>query len=224
MTNFAAAITRGPGIALIAELKRASPSAGVIRPDYDVEADARAYAWGGAAALSVLVEPKGFMGDIKHVAQAKAASGLPILYKGFITTPDELMGAIQSGADAVLLITALSYWKLIELIIRAEDSGVTPLVEIHTLFEMDIACQAGARVIGVNCRDLTTSVIDYGVFERLIPRLPENITVVAESGIRGPKDIQLVKSLGADAVLVGEHLLRQADLETAARELVEAGL
>lgn len=220
---FAQSLMAG-GVSLIAELKAKSPSAGTIRPRFDVAGGARAYTRGGARALSILTEPFFFGGRPDHVSLARAASPLPILRKDFIVDPYQVVEARAVGADAILLIVRLlTDWELITLQRLAWDWNMDVLVETHNTDDLDRAKKAGARMVGVNSRDLDTLKMSRHAFERLVPRAPKGAVVVAESGIQSPADVVRVASLGVNAMLVGESLLKQKDLESAARTLVSAG-
>lgn len=220
---FAQALMAG-GVSLIAELKAKSPSAGLIRHRYDVTTGARAYKKGGARALSILTEPAFFGGRLEHVALARVASGLPVLRKDFIVDPYQVVEARAAQADAILLIVRLlTDWELITLQRLAWDWNMDVLVETHNTEDMDRAKKAGARLVGVNSRDLDTLKMSRHAFERLVPRAPKGAVVVAESGIKTPADVERLTFLGVNAMLVGESLLKQKDLESAARTLAAAG-
>lgn len=220
---FAAALKK-PGVALIAELKAKSPSAGLIRPRYDVAEGARAYARAGARALSVLTEPRFFGGKLEHLALARKASGLPILRKDFIVDPYQVVEARVHGADAILLIVRLlTDWELATLQKLAWDLKMDVLVETHDVQELDRAKKVGARLIGINSRNLDTLAMDSRAFEKRVPRAPRGAVLVAESGIKTPDDVRRLSVLGVHGMLVGESLLKQKDLETAANILVSAG-
>ncbi len=222
--DFAKAIRKKGRIALIAELKQASPSAGAIRGDYDVAAGAKAYAKGGASALSVLTEENYFLGRLEHLAEAKAAVKLPVLRKDFIIDPYQVVESRVHGADAVLLIVALlKQGELIKMLSMARKMKMTPLVEIHDLNELGRALDAEADVIGINSRNLKDLSMDPLAFRKLVPFVPPGSLVVAESGIRNLDDVKSLKRLKVNAMLVGESLLRQPDLTAAAKILVEAG-
>lgn len=221
--SFAGALKR-EGVALIAELKAKSPSAGLIRPRYDVAAGARAYARAGARALSVLTEPRYFGGKLEHLKLAQRASTLPVLRKDFIVDPYQVVEARAHGADALLLIVRLlTDWELVTLQRLAWDLKMDALVETHNGEELDRAKNAGARLIGINSRNLDTLAMDPRAFEKLVPRAPRGAVLVAESGIKTPEDVRRLSGLGVHAMLVGESLLKQKDLETAARVLAAAG-
>ncbi len=224
LRDFAESIRSADGVALVAELKKASPSAGVIRAPYNVAEGAKAYARAGAAALSVLTESVFFQGNISHIGLAKDAAGLPVLRKDFLFDPYQIIEARAHGADAVLLIAAiLKDRELLSLIRLAKSLGLAPLVEVHDGNELERALSAEAPIVGVNSRNLKDLTVDLNTFSKLLPKIPDTVLTVAESGIRGPKDVQMLKSLGADAMLVGESLLRRKNMGTAARVLINAG-
>ena len=203
---------RAPGISLIAEVKRASPSRGEIRPDLDPVALARIYADHGAAALSVLTDWPFFRGALEDLKTARAAVDLPVLRKDFILTEYQIYEARAAGADAVLLITAaLDDPTLRELQILAHTLGMDALVEVHNAEELDRALTIKPEIIGINNRDLHTLDVRLETTERLRPRIPEGILVVAESGVRGAEDIARLRCTGIDAVLVGTALVSASD-------------
>lgn len=221
---FAEALVREKGVAVIAELKARSPSAGMLRPDYDVPAGAAAYARAGARALSILTEPHFFGGRPDHLTAARGACELPLLRKDFIVDPYQVAEARAHGADAVLLIVrVLDPAVLDRLMAEVRRWRMEALVEAHTAPEVDRALKAGARLIGINSRDLDTLRMDPGAFARLAAGVPADRILVAESGIKTAADVRALKPLGVRAVLVGESLLKQPDLEQAARLLVDAG-
>ena len=221
---FRRAITRADGpLRFLCELKKASPSKGVLRESFDVEALARAYKEGGASALSVLTEPDYFKGDPSYLTRARAASGLPCLMKDFVLDPWQLDEAISLGADAVLLIVALLPLDRLDALVRqARAKGLDTLVEVHTEAELDVALAVGGDLIGINNRDLTTFVVDPGVTLRLRPLVPAAVTVVSESGIATPEDIARLTAARVDAALIGEAFMRQDDVRGAVASLVEA--
>ena len=209
---------------LIAELKKASPSKGVIREDFDVAALARACRDGGAAALSVLTEPDWFQGAPEYLTLARRESGLPCLMKDFVVDAWQLDDAVSLGADAVLLIVALlSLDGLSSLLRMAWARGLDVIVEVHTEAELDLALAAEANLVGVNNRDLTTFEVDPTLTLRLRERIPPGVVVVAESGITGPDDVRPLVRAGVDAVLVGEAIMRKDDVAAAVAELAAAG-
>lgn len=203
---------RGPKLAVIAEMKQRTPSMGVLSEDYSPADLAHAYAGGGAAAISVLTHMAGFGGRVEHLLAARAASGLPILRKDFVTDPYEVAEARACGADAVLLIVAaLEPAHLRDLLAVAKSRGVAALVEVHDEAETAAAVEAGAPAVGVNHRDLRDFSVDLGLTERLRRLVPRETVLVAESGIHGPDDARRMREAGADAVLVGELLMRSPD-------------
>jgi len=204
-------------------VKRASPSRGPIAPDVDAAALAGRYLTGGASAISVLTEPAEFLGSLDDLSVV-AGLGAPTLRKDFIVDPYQVWEARAAGASAVLLIVAaLDDVAMTRLIAACTDAGLDALMEVHDEAEARTATDTGARLIGVNARDLTTFEVDAGAVARLRPRLPSDAIVVAESGVRGPADVRAVAAAGADAVLVGEHLVVSADPAGAVAELVAAG-
>lgn len=212
------------GVGLIAELKAKSPSAGLIRPCYDVVAGARAYARAGARALSVLTERHFFGGKLKDLSLARRVSQLPVLRKDFIVDPYQVVESRAYGADAILLIVRLlTDWELVTLQKLAWDLKMDVLVETHDRAELARAKKAGARLIGINSRNLDTLTMDPHAFERLVPLAPRGAVLVAESGIKTAEDVNQLSRLGVHGMLVGESLLRQKDLKTAAKVLVAAG-
>lgn len=213
--GFAAALARtaaSQGLAVIAEAKQASPSSGVIRSDYDPAALARGYARAGAAALSVLTEGPHFGGELAHLAAARAAVSLPVLQKDFLIDPWQVYASRLAGADAVLLIARiLPGPRLHKLRLLAAELGMDALVEVHTAAELDLALSSGARLIGINNRDLATFKTSLQATLALAPRVPPDVLLVSESGIATPDDLRRLQAAGVRAVLVGESLLRAAD-------------
>lgn len=219
-----AAALRQEGVAVIAEVKRCSPSKGALAAIADPAALARDYEAGGSHVVSVLTERRRFGGSLDDLIAVRSAVDVPLLRKDFILTAYQLWEARAYGADlALLIVAALEQNALVSLIERAESLGLTPLVEVHTEAELDRALAAGARVVGVNARDLTTLELDREVFGRLAPRVPDGLIKVAESGIRGPHDLLAYAAAGADAVLVGESLVTGGDPRGAVADLVTAG-
>ena len=211
---------RGAHVAVIAELKRSSPSKGAINADMDAGRQAAAYASGGAAALSVLTEPTRFGGSTADLAAAARATPVPLLKKDFHVDPLQILEARALGASAVLLIArALDDDALAALAAVAHDVGVEPLVEVRDEWELDAALAVGARVIGVNNRDLETLAIDRATGDRLIPRIPAACVAIAESGVRDADDVAAAARVGADAVLVGSSVSAASDPERAVRAL-----
>jgi indole-3-glycerol phosphate synthase len=209
------------GVALIAEVKRRSPSKGDLRPDLDPAGLARAYQRGGASAISVLTEPLHFGGSPEDLRAVRAAVPLPVLRKDFVTTPYQVWEARAWGADAVLLIVAaLDGERLADLLAEAGRAGLDALVEVHTREEAAVAAKAGAALVGVNARDLATLTVDLGRFAAVRDALPAGATIVAESGIRTGADVQAAAGAGADAVLVGEALVLADDPAATAAALL----
>lgn len=220
MRDFEAAL-RAPGRRFIAEIKRRSPSAGPIREPLDPEWVARRYEASGAAALSVLTEPEFFGGSEADLAHARGAVSLPVLRKDFVLDSGMVRESRALGADAVLLIAAvLSPADLRTLVASAREAGLAALVEIHDESELDPALASGARIIGVNSRDLRDFSVDLARAERLAARIPDGLVKVAESGIKGARDVARLESAGYRAFLVGESLLRAEDPGAALAELV----
>ena len=220
--DFAEAFQTGRGPRVIAELKKASPSKGLIREDFRPSELAAELVGAGAAALSVLCEPHKFLGNEDYIRQIRAATPIPILYKDFVTTPYQIAAARAAGADAVLLIVAAMNsfaLSLEELLACARGYGLQALVETHTEDEARIAIESGARIIGVNCRDLKTFHTDPAITADLIRRLPQGIVKIAESGIRTADDITSLIAAGANGFLIGETLMRAAHPGTALRQL-----
>ncbi|GAB3858702.1 indole-3-glycerol phosphate synthase TrpC [Dactylosporangium cerinum] len=215
---------RAPGVGVIAEVKRASPSKGQLAEIPDPAELAKEYAAGGARAVSVLTEGRWFGGSLDDFAAVRAAVDVPLLRKDFIVSSYQVHEARAFGADLVLLIVAaLDQNTLSGLLDRIESLGMTALVEVHDEEETDRALEAGARVIGINARNLRTLEVDRTVFERIAPGLPNDVVKIAESGVRGPHDLIRYASAGADAVLVGEGLVTQKSPRDAVAELVTAG-
>jgi indole-3-glycerol phosphate synthase len=209
------------GISLIAEMKRASPSRGPIRPGASVPEVARVYQEAGAAAMSVLTEPHHFGGSLDDLAAARAACDLPLLRKDFLVDEYQLLEARAAGADAVLLIAAaLGQDRLAQLIAVASELGMDALVEVHDEDEVEAAVAAGAEVIGVNNRDLRSLEVDLETSFRLLADIPAGTVVVAESGIRRRGDVARLEEAGVDAILVGEALMDAEDPVAAARALL----
>ena len=215
---------KGQDVAVIAEVKRASPSKGNMAAIPDPAALAREYEAGGATVISVLTEPRYFGGSLADLAAVRDCVTVPVLRKDFVISSYQLWEARAHGADMVLLIVAaLEQNALVSLVERAMSIGLVPLVEVHTDAEVVRAADAGAKVIGVNARNLTTLEVDRGVFARLAPLIPGDIVKIAESGIRGPRDLFACAAAGADAVLVGESLVTGKDPRSAVADLVTAG-
>ncbi|MCA6254243.1 MAG: indole-3-glycerol phosphate synthase TrpC [Phenylobacterium sp.] len=222
--GFATALSAraSPGhLALIAEIKKASPSKGLIRADFDPPNLARAYAEGGAACLSVLTDGPSFQGDDADLVAARAAVTLPCLRKDFLVDPWQVAESRALGADAILVILAMVDDILAaELLSEAARLGMDALVEVHDEAEMGRAGRLGARLVGVNNRNLRTFVTDLAVTERLAAQRPENAQLVTESGIFTRADAERLSHSGAVAMLVGESLMRQPDVTAASRDLL----
>jgi indole-3-glycerol phosphate synthase len=217
--DFVGALRR-PGLAVIAEMKQRTPTMGVLAEDYEPVELARAYTKGGAAAISVLTHMAEFGGRPEHIESARVATDLPILRKDFITDPYEVGEARAAGADAVLLIVAaLESGALGRMLAVVRSRGLSALVEIHDEREAAVALEAGAEAVGVNHRDLRTFEVDLGLTERLRPLIPDGVVLVAESGIRSVGDARRLRDAGADAILVGEMLMRAPDVAACVREL-----
>jgi indole-3-glycerol phosphate synthase len=207
--GFAAALRSGPNVAVIAEIKRSSPSQGLIAPDADIAATAAAYAAGGAACMSVLCAQRDFGGSPAYLAEARAAAPLPALAKDFTLHPEQVAAQRLGGADAILVILAMvTDDEALRLLETAAVLGMDALVEVHVEAECERAVALGAEVIGVNARDLETMAIDTGRQLRLVASLPPGVVRVAESGIESRAGVEAARDAGADAVLVGTALMR----------------
>ena len=218
------AVLRRPGLSLVAEVKRASPSKGVLADIRDPAALAVAYEAGGASAVSVLTEQRRFGGSLDDLDAVRAAVGIPVLRKDFVVADYQVWEARAHGADLVLLIVAaLTDPELAALLARTRELGMTALVEVHDEVETQRAVDAGARVIGVNARNLKTLDIHPETFSRLCPLIPGGCVTVAESGIADARHAAAYAEQGADAVLVGEALVRTGDPRAAAAAMVAAG-
>ncbi|ABR05970.1 indole-3-glycerol phosphate synthase trpC [Mycobacterium tuberculosis F11] len=218
------AALREPGIGVIAEVKRASPSAGALATIADPAKLAQAYQDGGARIVSVVTEQRRFQGSLDDLDAVRASVSIPVLRKDFVVQPYQIHEARAHGADMLLLIVAaLEQSVLVSMLDRTESLGMTALVEVHTEREADRALKAGAKVIGVNARDLMTLDVDRDCFARIAPGLPSSVIRIAESGVRGTADLLAYAGAGADAVLVGEGLVTSGDPRAAVADLVTAG-
>jgi indole-3-glycerol phosphate synthase len=211
--DFGAALAPAGGpVRVVAEVKRASPSLGAIRSGLDAVEQARRYAAAGAAAISVLTDGPGFGGSLDDLRAVRRAVDVPLLRKDFVVDRYQLLEARAAGADAALLIAAaLPDDGLLRLREDCDALGLAALVEVHDDRELDAALAAGARLVGVNNRNLATFVVDLATSERLLPRLPRDVKGVAESGVKGPADVRRLRAIGAANFLVGEALVRADD-------------
>lgn len=224
LRGFGAALRDGEPPCVIAEIKRRSPSAGEIRPDFDPASCAKAYGDAGAAAISVLTDARYFGGDLSFLGIVRRTVELPLLRKDFTIDRYQVDEARVHGADAVLLIAAAfpgdnARVTLAQLHGRAQELGLDVLVEIHDESELDVALSVGADLIGVNARDLRTFDVDLGVTERIARLVPDDVVLVAESGIKTNRDIGRLSAAGARGFLVGESLMREPDMGEALRRL-----
>ena len=205
---------------IIAEIKKASPSKGVIRKEFDPIVIAQAYEQGGADSLSILTEPHFFQGDKEYLGMVRRYTSIPLLRKDFIVDKYQVVEALAFGADYILLIAkALSQKELKELLQYAHHVGLEVLVEIHDKADLIKAIFAGANIIGINHRNLETFEMDMSLCEKLIPLIPNGKIIIAESGIDNHERVQELSKIGVDAFLVGEHFMRQEDLAQAVRDL-----
>lgn len=210
--DFRRALTGGENIAIIAEMKKASPSSGILRDNFDPTRLAKDYSKNGAAALSILTDVEFFHGHLEHLQKARAACVLPLLRKDFLLEPYQVLEARAHGADAILLIVAiLDRSQLFELLSAAGELGMQALVEAHDEAEIARALLAGADIIGINNRDLRTFEVAPETTERLAKLIPRSCVRIAESGIKSRQDVERIAAHGIDAILVGSHLMRQPD-------------
>ena len=216
------AIKRTPKVPVIAEIKRASPSAGNLKPDADIVKTADAMIKGGAISLSVLTEQKHFLGDPNFLLTLRKNVGVPLLRKDFIISEYQVYEAADLGADAVLLIARVLDEELERYMRLAKELGMESLVEVFDAEEMELASSIGANFIGINNRNLDSLEVDLHQTGRLAPLVPDTATLVSESGIKSPADVRMVLDAGADAVLVGTAIMRAKDIEMAVKSLVEA--
>lgn len=218
------AALRGEGVTIIAEVKRSSPSKGHLAEITDPSALASAYEAGGASAISVLTEQRRFHGSLADLDAVRAAVDIPVLRKDFVVTPYQVWEARAHGADLVLLIVAaLEQTVLTSLVERVHSLGMTALVEVHNREEVHRAVDAGAQIIGVNARDLKTLEVDRSVFAEVVDLIPSDVVKIAESAVRGPRDVFEYARAGADVVLVGEALVTDGDPRQAVADMVAAG-
>jgi indole-3-glycerol phosphate synthase len=219
--GFQRALVDFSGVSLIAEAKKASPSKGVICPDFDPVAIARQYQTGGAQALSVLTDEQFFQGSLAYIPQVRAAVSLPVLRKDFLIHEVQIAQAARFGADAILLIAAILETEQIkDFLAQSRELGMDALVEVHDEAELDKALAAGSPLIGINNRNLQDFSMDLQTTFRLQREIPKDIPVVSESGIRTVEDIRRLAAAGIAAVLVGETLMRAGGRELAVRELM----
>ncbi|HUF48132.1 MAG TPA: indole-3-glycerol phosphate synthase TrpC [Vicinamibacterales bacterium] len=218
--RFRQALT-APGIRVIAECKRRSPSRGVLRAQYDPAALAQAYAASGAAAVSVLTEPTFFDGSLAHLGAVRAVVDLPLLRKDFLVTEYQITEAATAGADAVLLIVAaMPRSRLEALLVEATRHGLAALVEVHDAAELEYALAADATIVGVNSRNLRTLEVHVSTFDALAPRIPSTVVAVAESGLRTGAELGRLAGLRYDAFLLGERLVTSPDAGGALADLL----
>lgn len=223
--DFGIALRRKSGQPLhwIGEVKKASPSAGLIRPDFDPVVTASMYAKKGACAISVLTENVYFQGSLSDLSAVHSAVSVPVLRKDFIIDEYQIVEAAAAGADAVLLIVAILESKEIEEFMKiASDNNIGCLVEVHTQDELNKALDCGALILGINNRNLKTLEVDLGMTEKLFPQIPKGMIAVTESGYKTREEIQKAQALGLDAVLIGETLMRSPDPGQKAEELFGA--
>lgn len=219
--GFGSALSGPGGMRLIAEVKKASPSKGIIRADFDPVKIAVAYQEAGAHAISVLTERKFFQGSLEYLAEIRKAVSLPLLRKDFIIDEYQIYEAKAAGADAVLLIAAcLELERMADFLGIAGELGLGVLAEAHTGKELDTALRAGAQIVGINNRDLTTFTVALQTTFDLLKDIPDDRTVVSESGIQTRQDVEWLEQAGADAILVGESLMREKDAGKKVRELL----
>lgn len=219
--DFAAALTR-PGLNIIAELKKASPSRGVLRAAYNPAALAPQLEGAGAAALSVLTEPDFFQGGLEDLQVARQLCRVPVLRKDFLFDPYQVYEARAGGADAFLLIVSILKTEELKALLQLGRAlGLAALVEVHSAEELDRALEAGAEIVGINNRNLKTFEVSLETSLRLIERIPEGKVAVSESGLRSHADLEQLRGAGFDAFLIGEHLMQSADPAAALRALRE---
>ncbi len=219
--GFGMALSAGKGIGLIAEVKKASPSKGVIRADFDPVQIARTYEESGASCISVLTEQKFFQGRLDYLAAIRSSAGLPLLRKDFIIDEYQIFEARAAGADAILLIAAcLEKQQVEDFIGIARHIGLDALVESHTYKELDRSLLAGAAIVGINNRNLSTFTVSLRTTLDLLKDIPDDRIVVSESGIKTREDVMILEKAGVDAILVGESLMREKDVKKKVKELL----
>jgi indole-3-glycerol phosphate synthase len=219
--EFKAALRKPEGIALIAEVKKASPSAGVICEDFDPVSIAKQYEQAGSSACSVLTDEKFFQGHLSFLSKIRGATKLPLLRKDFIIDEYQIYETSVAGADAILLIVAiLDLARLKDCLAAAKRCRLAALVEIHDETEREVAIQAGAEIIGINNRNLKDFSVSLATTERLVKGLPRECVIVAESGIHTRTDVERLQAAGVDAILVGESLMRSGNIEAKVKELL----
>ena len=220
--DFKSAIAKPGRINLIAEIKKASPSRGIIREDFDPAGIARIYQDSGAQALSVLTDEQFFKGSLGHLGQVRTVTTIPILRKDFIIDRYQIYQSFLAGADAVLLIAGLlPENKLVNFLSIAAGLGMSSVLEVHSTEDVKKIQGIGIQIVGINNRDLTSFKIDLGTTERLIRLLPKNTIIISESGIKTSRDIKRLKDLGVKAVLIGETFMASADIAGEVRQLME---
>ncbi len=220
--GFARAIEQAEDMALIAEVKKASPSAGLIRADFDPVALAKTYVQHGATCLSVLTDERFFQGSLDYLKQIRRAVDVPLLRKEFVIDPYQILEARVAGADAILLIAeCLSQSLMEELFGKATELGLDTLIELHDEEHLDRVLSIGSKLVGINNRNLKTMVTDLQQTERLAARIPAEVLLVGESGIRTRTDVDRLKLAGARAILVGESLMKQPDVGAAVEALMK---
>ena len=208
--SFRSALEQGDDkLAIIAEVKKASPSAGLIAHSFNPIEIAEEYELNGANAISVLTDRKFFQGDLEHLEDVRSAVSLPLLRKDFILDEIQIVESVANGADAILLIVAaLEQNQLVDLLGAASKQSLDVLVEVHTADELDRGLDAGAKIVGINNRNLATFEVDLGVTENLCRQVPDDVVLVGESGIKTSQDVARLKACGVDAILIGEALMR----------------
>ncbi len=219
--GFGKELSAGNGIRLIAEVKKASPSKGVIREDFDPVKIARTYEEAGASCISVLTEQKFFQGKLEYLAAIRSTAGLPLLRKDFIIDEYQIFEARAAGADAILLIAAcLEKQQIEDFLGITKQTGLDALVEAHTYKELDKSLLAGASIVGINNRNLSTFTVSLRTTLDLLKDIPEDRTVVSESGIKTHDEVIMLEKAGLDAILVGESLMREKDIKKKVEELL----